>query len=285
MANTIQLKRRIKTAQNVSKTTRAMQMIAASKMKRAQEAALATRAYVEKITMISKNLIHKLDYKSDHPYLVTNKSEKTLFMIFSPDKGLCGGLITALAKEYLTLHKDSDIFLVTVGKKIEIHAARSNNALIASFEFGTSLPTMDKVYPLVNLIDDYLLTDKVSSVKILSSNFINIFTQKPTIHTILPIKLTNNHNQKIIESFGLFEPSISEILPSLLKRFLEITVYQLLLESFVSEQSARMISMQNATDNAKDIIQDLTLEYNKARQAKITNEILDIAGGAISANT
>lgn len=144
---------------------------------------------------------------------------------------------------------------------------------------------MDKVYPLVNLIDDYLLTGKVSSVKILSSNFINIFTQKPTIHTILPIKLTNNQNQKIIESFGLFEPSISEILPSLLKRFLEITVYQLLLESFVSEQSARMISMQNATDNAKDIIQDLTLEYNKARQAKITNEILDIAGGAISANT
>lgn len=274
MANTLLLKRRIKTAQNVSKTTRAMQMIAASKLKRAQQAALSSRPYVEKLTLLASNLTGKIDKDSLPPYLKPGEGDKTLLIIISPDKGLCGGLITNLLREYLTLRSKNPLIL-SIGKKAQHYVLHFGNELVASFPFGTTLPSFDVVYPIVNIINDYFLGKKVSTVSILSPQFTSFFIQKPIITTLLPITLAPE--TKTPTSFSLFEPSIAEILPTLLKHYLEMSLYQRLLESYLSEQAARMFAMQNATDNAKDMIGELTLEYNKARQEKITSEILDIS--------
>lgn len=274
MANTLRLKRRIKTAQNVSKTTRAMQMIAASKLKRAQQAALASRPYVEKLTLLASNLTGKLDKDSLHPYMQKGASEKEFLIIISPDKGLCGGLVTNLIREYLTL-QTKDLILLTIGKKAENYLLRTRQEIIASFPFGTTLPSFDFVYPIAKIINDHFLASKVGSVKILTSRFTSIFSQKPAITTLLPMTLPSE-TEKTSGSL-LFEPSIAVILPDLLKHYLEMSLYQHLLEGYLSEQAARMLAMQNATDNARDIIEELTLEYNKARQEKITSEILDIS--------
>ncbi|RJQ38917.1 ATP synthase F1 subunit gamma [Candidatus Microgenomates bacterium] len=282
MANILSLKRRIQAAQNVSKTTRAMQMIAASKLKKAQEEALSIRPYVEKLSQLNINVSTKIDKDFTHPYLKPKVIvNKTLLIALSPDKGLCGGLITNLIREFLHFHeKEKNTTYVTVGKKIESQVSKLKNEVIASFKFGTTLPTFDMVYPISRIIDEYYLGEKVDSVKILSTQFSSFFTQKPIITQILPIVLPPQEaSDKKAESLYIFEPDAKEILPSLLKHYLEMTIFHQLLESYLSEQASRMITMQNATNNAKDIIEDLRLEYNKTRQAKITNEILDIGSG------
>lgn len=279
MATILSLKRRIQAAQNVSKTTRAMQMIAASKLKKAQNAAISSRPYVDKLTSISQNIKSKLGEDLLHPYLREEKSEtgKTLLLAFSPDKGLCGGLITNLIRK-LFEYNSKDYVIVTVGKKIENYVAYVKKELVASFPFGNTLPTFDMVYPIAKIINDYYLSGKVDRVEVLSTQFESIFRQIPKTTTLLPIALPK---EITFTPFQLFEPAMSEILPDLLKRYLETKIYQELLESYVSEQGARMIAMQNATNNAKDITQDLRLEYNKTRQAKITSEILDISSASI----
>lgn len=290
MASTIALLRRIRTAQNVSKTTKAMQMIAASKLKKAQEAALASRPYVEKLSYVSKHLSKRVD-KPSLPAYMKNPSTgsgqnagKKLIVAISPDKGLCGGLVTNLTREVL-VHTTKNDKLVTVGKKIEGPASRMGDQLIAAFPFGNTLPPFSIVYPVVQIINDEFISGKVDSVEIISTRFINMFTQKPETTKLLPLlpedmEIDESKEKKLSDAFQLFEPNLESILPDLLKRYIEMVIYQEILESYLSEQAARMLAMQNATDNARDIIEDLKLEYNKTRQAKITSEILDITSGA-----
>jgi F-type H+-transporting ATPase subunit gamma len=287
MASTMLLQRRIRTAQNDSKTTKAMQMIAASKLKKAQDAALSSRPYVEKLSAVTKDITTKINAATlQDGYLKEPiKNGKTLLIVISPDKGLCGGLITNLLREVLRRDSKSDNYL-TVGKKVESSVAHLGHDLIAAFPFGNTLPHFDVVYPIVKLVDEYYLGKKVEKVQILSTHFLSIFSQKPQLTDLLPIKQseeTQKESEKAIDKFQLFEPDMETILPDLLKRYMEMVVYQEILESYLSEQAARMLSMQNATNNAKDIIEDLKLEYNKSRQAKITSELLDITG-AIAAN-
>lgn len=280
MASILTLKRRINAAQNVSKTTKAMQMIAASKMKRAQEATLASRPYVEKLFIMSSKLSKQKTDEQLHPYLQQRQlTGKTLVIVLSPDKGLCGGLITNLLREFWQYNKtERNVSFVTVGKKLEGYVARTQKEIIASFIFGNTTPTFDMVFPITRIIEEYYLSKKVDSVKIIGSHFTSIFTQAPKITTVLPLPQTEKES---VESPYIFEPDLNELLSPLLKHYLEMAVYQHFLESFVSEQAARMIAMQNATDNANGITEDLKLEYNKTRQAKITSEILDISGAQI----
>lgn len=280
MASLQLLKRRITASQNVSKTTRAMQMIAASKMKRAQEAALSTRPYVEKLTIMTQEVGKKVTSKFTHPYISQNSNNgKTLLIILSPDKGLCGGLITNLVKEFLRFSREEKPYYMVLGKKMEAKISHVRNDVIASFPFGTTLPTFDMIYPIIRIIDEYYLGKKVDTVKILTTKFTTIFSQIPQVTQLLPIAIP----ESVTTAEHVFEPPAATILPPLLKHYIEMVIYQQLLESFVSEQAARMIAMQNATTNARDIITELKLEYNKTRQAKITSEILDITGGMIHA--
>ena len=279
MTSLLLLKRRIQTAQNVSKTTRAMQMIAASKLKKAQNAALSLRTYAQKLISLSQNLTTKIPKENLHPYMTQRlDTKKTLIIVLSPDKGLCGGLITNLIREFLRINVPKENYLyITVGKKAEHQIINlTKSEVLASFQFGSTNPTFDMVFPILRIIDEYFIGKKVDAVKILFSQFESVFTQKPKISTLLPITISEvpaipNNNLSY-----LFEPDLNTLIPLILKQYLQMSLYQYLLESFASEQGARMIAMQNATTNAKDVILELRLEYNKSRQEKITNEILDI---------
>lgn len=278
MATLLTLKRRIKTAKNVSKTTKAMQMISASKLKKAQESATSSKPYVEKLESLSRNLSEKIDRDNLHEYMKTPDSKAKLLLVISPDKGLSGGLVTNLIREIYKLSSSEKIYYITVGKKAEAAVSLLNKEIIASFPFGTSVPPFENVYPIAKLINEYFLGGKVSEVKILSTKFSGVFSQVPELKQLLPITIEDN--EKVQNLPTVFEPNVQELLPDLLQHFLEMLIYQGLLESYASEQAARMIAMKNATDNALDIISDLQLEYNKTRQEKITNELLDIGGGA-----
>lgn len=281
MANLNALKRRIKTAQNVSKTTKAMQMISASKLKKAQDAALSARPYVEKLTEISTNISARVseDARNDYMKNLTDSNEKLLIVI-SPDKGLCGGLNTNLTREVLNFYKENkNTTFITVGKKANGMVSIIGGKVEASFDIGTTLPPYDLVYPVMKLVDDFFLNKKVSEVYILNTNFTSLFSQKPFLKRLLPavFETAEESNTETI-----FEPSAAELLPGLIRNYLELSVYQAMLENYLSEQAARMLAMQNATDNAKEIIKELKLMYNKQRQEKITNEILDISGGVFA---
>lgn len=286
MTNILSIKRRIQAASNVSKTTRAMQMIAASKLKKAQNSALSARTYAQKLTVLSQNLTTKIEKENFHPYMIQSKdSKKSLIIVIAPDRGLCGALLTNLMKEFLNVQKtyDAEFTYVIVGKKVESKIAYlKGGEILASFPLGGTTPTFDMVYPISRIIDEYFLGDKIDSVKILYSQFVSIFTQAPRVETILPIAISDVQQEEKNKSLTyVFEPDLPLLLPPLLKHYLEMTLYRYLLESYICEQASRMIAMQNATDNAKDIILELRLEYNKERQAKITNEILDITNTGV----
>ncbi len=279
MANVLSLKRRITAAQNVSKTTRAMQMIAASKLKRGQDATLASRPYAEKLMQLLQNIVSKLEEKYYHNYMKSSiQVSRNLLIIFAPDKGLCGGLIGNIITEIFDFDsKNPNTIYIIVGKKIEKYVSSLNRDIVASFKFGTTLPSYDIIYPLITIVNDYFLNKKVKSVKILHSKFLSVFSQKQEIIDLLPIVFPSKETVKSTSlATTLFEPSSQILLPILLKHYIETVIFQNLLESYASEQAARMLSMQNATDNAIEITDELRLEYNKARQERITNEILDI---------
>lgn len=287
MADTLALRRRIKTAQNISKTTRAMQMIAASKLKKAQAAVVSSRPFVDKLSEVALRLTPKDNSSQDlHPYLQERKDGKTLYVFIGPDKGLCGGLNTNLIREYLKIRHENNILFVTVGKKIQGAVASAGKNLLASFHFGTKLPEFEQVLPIIDIINEQYLSGQVDKVKIISTHFNTVFSQTPIVTDLLPVKL--NKQQELKESKDpnapefMFEPSKEALLPNLLKRYIEMVVFQQFLENYASYNAAQMIAMQNATNNAKDIVNDLQLLYNKARQEKITKEILDISSAAIA---
>lgn len=282
MANILSLKHRIKAAQNVSKTTKALQMISAAKMKKAQEAVLSARPYVSKLNEMAGIIKSSTRINYSHPYLKSNITiDKTLLLVISPDKGLCGSLITNLIREFINYNASaSEVSYVVIGKKLETRVTKLNREIIAAFSFGSTLPQFYMIYPLVKIIDEYYLTGKVDSVKILMTDYGGVFSQTPKIIDLLPIKDFNVEKQEILNQYTIYEPEGESILYSLLKHYLEMSLYLSLIESFVSEQASRMISMQNATQNAFDIMDTLKLEYNKTRQTKITNEILDMRSPA-----
>lgn len=255
-----------------------MQMIAASKLKKAQDAVTAGRPYVSKIADLLDDLLSEAKKDYTHPYLETrSKSNKTLLLILSPDKGLCGGLITNLTKEFIKFQNETpDVSYIIIGKKLEGQVIHFTEEIVATLPFGTTLPTYEKIFPLLELIKDYYDTGKVSSVKVLTAEYVSLFSQAPKVIDLLPLNPQKTEADEKKDDFFLFEPGKKELLDSLLLHYLEMTLFQQLMEAYLSEQAARMISMQNATTNANDIIEELQLEYNKARQAKITSEILDV---------
>lgn len=281
MATLLTLRRRMKTTTNVSKTTKAMQMIAASKLKKAQDSAESSKPYVQKLDTLSKALEQRVDRDHMHQYMLPQEEIKAkLLIVISPDKGLCGGLVTNLIKEVLHFSNTGKTYYITIGKKAERSVASLNKDIVASFPFGTTLPPFEAVFPIAKLINEYFLGKKVAEVTILSTKFNSVISQSPVFNTLLPVKLQEMVNTD--KSATLFEPSVDALLPDLLQHYLEMVIYQSLLEAYASEQGSRMIAMKNATDNAMDIVSELRLEYNKTRQEKITNELLDIGGGQVA---
>jgi F-type H+-transporting ATPase subunit gamma len=281
MASIRQYRKKIKSAKNIVKITRAMQMVAASKMKRAQDAALKGRAYSDGIRSLSSMLSRYIDH-STHPLLLSNlgRTGKELVLIVAPEKGLCGGLITDLARFVHKVYTDIDISssqFIVVGKKAKNIVNMFGGSIIAEFSFGTGMPKYEVTPPLAKFIEEKFISGEVDNVKVIFSEFVNTTTQKPVQKLLLPLNVIEE--KEVVQSYSedfLFEPSIKEIADPLLEMYMEIGIYQILLESYASEQSARMVAMKNATDNAQSLTNVLNLEYNKSRQAGITSEIIDM---------
>jgi F-type H+-transporting ATPase subunit gamma len=281
MASTRIIKRRIKSAKNIAQITKAMQMVAASKMKKAQSQAINTRPYAAELLMAVNSLKGKVD-PAQHPLLTASEAEiKEAVVLIAPDKGLCGGLVTNLSR--LLLEKSKNSSFIVLGKKGRDAVLRLGFNIEAYFDLGISQPKYEIVPPVAEIIIAGFITGKFSKVSVVYTKFINTLSQKPITETILPLSLEIFVDQKE-ESFKeyLFEPSASSVLDALLPHYVEMELYQIILESYASEQSARMMAMKNASDNAKDIIGELTLSYNKIRQSLITNEIADIATAAMT---
>jgi F-type H+-transporting ATPase subunit gamma len=286
MANTRQIKRRIGTAANISKITKAMEMVSASKMRRAQEQALSARPYTRAIQESLQKVAQNTD-PSLHPLLQSHQEGKTILVIFSTDRGLCGGLNTNLFKATWQWSKEqSNIELIVVGKKAVAFARKMGFTILAQF---TALPeriTTVDILPLSSLITEGFLSREFHSVSMIYMDFINTLSQKVRVAPLLPLSQEVVMDPNVVvpqlHSEYTFEPNPREILDELLPYYLENTIYQTILEAKASEHSARMVAMKNASDNAKELVNELKLIFNKSRQAAITSELLDITTATLT---
>ena len=277
MPNTRDIRRRIKSVKNTAQITKAMQMVAASKMRKAQQAALAGHPYSEVLNRVLVSL-RDLVSEADHPLLESRPVKKKLVLLVTSDKGLCGALNTNVLREAASLDSKSTVF-VSSGKKGSSFLARTGRDMIADFLLPDS-PTFLQTKAVSKFCLDKFLLGEVDEVSVLYPKFVNTLTQKPVLLPLLPISKDKasgiDHDDKSAGSQFLFEPDADEVLNAILPYYFHFTVFQMILEARASEQSARMVAMKSATDNAKNIVKDLTLEYNKARQASITTELLEI---------
>ncbi len=280
MASQREIRRRIAAVKNIKQITRAMQFVAASKLKRAQDATLAARPYSEKIDEVLADLATVLG-GDEHPLLAKREGGKRLIVLVTSDRGLAGPFNTntiRFAAQEIT-EKGGDLAVVTVGRKGRDAMRRARVPMEAHFEGFGDRPTFADVLPLARLITDDYLAEKYTSVDIVFSQFVSTLTQRPALDTLLPIEPSED-TEGIPGNQFIFEPSPGAVLERLVPRYVATRLFQAVLESKASEESSRMVAMRNATDNAEDLIEDYTLAYNKVRQANITREMIEIASGA-----
>jgi F-type H+-transporting ATPase subunit gamma len=290
MPSTRDIRRRIRSVKSTAQITKAMQMVAASKMRRAQQAALAGRSYA---TLMNQVLAHVKAGAGDfwHPLMERREVRKRAVVLVSSDKGLCGALNSNLMREAAKCDKDSSVF-VTAGRKGAQFVARTRRALAAEFNYKDS-PQFNEARVISKFVRGLFLNGEVDQVDVLFTNFINTLSQRPETVTLLPLGelkgvTVDVQGEELQRELGpvqtdfIFEPSAEQVLNALLPHYINFQVYQYLLEAKASEHSARMVAMKNATDNAGQIIKDLTLEYNKLRQSNITKELLEISSAAMA---
>src|SRR5438128_5631198 len=283
MANTQDIRRRIRSIRNTAQITKAMQMVAASKMRKAQQHALAGRPYAALMNKVLVSLQKRTDPRL-HPLLAVRPLKKELVLIISTDKGLCGALNTNLFREASNFDPEKTAFVVT-GKKARQFVARTKRELLADFELKDS-PSFVETKAISKFATEKFLNREVDKVSVLYPHFINTINQRPVVETLLPIssfdlpksESAEDATEDVDPMLGyVFEPSAEVVLDAMLPFYIQNKVFQMILDARASEHSARMVAMKNATDNANQFIKDLTLEYNKMRQAGITTELLEIA--------
>jgi len=278
-----EIRRRIGSAKNIKQITRAMQFVAASKLRRAQESTLAARPYRETLDEVIRDLAAVLG-KTDHPLLADRDlggEHNRLIVIMTSDRGLAGALntntIRFVARE-ITEHP-GDLKVATVGRKGRDAMRRARVPIAAHFEGFGDRPAFSDVLPLARLVTDDFVAGTYDRVDVVYSRFVSTLVQKPVIERLLPVEPSEDTHGIPGNQF-LFEPSPETFLRSLLPRYVATRLFQAVLESKASEESSRMVAMKNATENAQELIEDLTLSYNKVRQANITREMVEIASGA-----
>jgi F-type H+-transporting ATPase subunit gamma len=284
MPSTRDIRRRIKSVKNTSQITKAMQMVAASKMRKAQQSAIAGRPYA---TLMNEVLAEVTANAGDftHPLMEVRDGQRRAIIVVSTDKGLCGALNSNLLREAARFDKETTVYL-TAGRKASQFIARTRRKLAAEFTYKDA-PLFSEARAISKFAQELFLTGEVDRVDVVFTNFISTLNQKPEIRQFLPLREIRAVESGVNGEGGgaelqagsvefSFEPKAESVLGSLLPHYLNYQLYQVLLEAKASEHSARMVAMKNATDNAKQIIKDLTLEYNKLRQANITRELLEI---------
>jgi F-type H+-transporting ATPase subunit gamma len=296
MAQVRELKRRIKGIKNIGQVTRAMQMVATSKMRRAQEAALATRPYAAKSWQILTHLARQnVNIELLHPLLAQRSPVKsTGILLITSDKGLSGAYNTNIIRTTLNFIAglDHPARLITVGRRGRDFMHRHGGQVIADFsEILPPRPTSLDVAPIARTVIDDFQSGRFDEVYLIYTEFINTLSQRPIVRLLLPIRPLELADHSVMAKYlspevthisgeYIYEAGSGAILGKMLPSFTELQVYQAVLEAFASEHSARMVAMRSATDNAKSLLDHLTLSYNRARQEAITKEMIDIAGGS-----
>jgi F-type H+-transporting ATPase subunit gamma len=290
MPSTRDIRRRIKSVKNTAQITKAMQMVAASKMRKAQQAALAGRPYANLMNQVLGTLAAATRDFS-HPFLEERDTPTRCVILVSTDKGLCGGLNTNLMREAAKFGPETKF--IAAGRKASQFLARTKRALAAEFTFKDA-PLFSEARAISKFAQDLFLKGEAGQVDIVYTQYISTLNQKPDIRQLLPIGQIRHVTAGVgvqpevpvpAAAAGgefLFEPDQDQVLGALLPHSLNFQIYQILLEAKASEHSARMVAMKNATDNAMQFIKDLTLEYNKLRQANITKELLEISTAAMA---
>ncbi len=299
MSGTKEIRNKIRSVQNTSKITKAMEMVAASKMRKAQDRMSAGRPYAEKVRQIAAHLMQaNPEYK--HPYMVERSEVKGVgIVVVTTDKGLCGGLNTNLMR--LVLERISSfqsqgvqVQATAIGNKGLGTLSRINTNIVSQETQLGDVPNLERLIGAIKVQMDDFLEGKIDAVYIATSRFINTMRQEPSFVRLLPLPsglsdpwqegdTLASGEAEIKSEYGwdyLYEPDAKGVIDDLLLRYVEALVYQAVAENMASEQSARMVAMKAASDNAKEVISELQLEYNKTRQAAITKEISEIVGGA-----
>jgi F-type H+-transporting ATPase subunit gamma len=289
MANTRSIKSRIKSAKNIAQITKAMEMVSASKMKRAQDRVHQSQPYAEKLAEIFGSL-SQLAKNTKHPLLrVVENPQKILIVLVSTDKGLAGALNSNVFRELGGLvrqlsAKGSDFEYITIGRKGRDFLRYTRRTISAVFDGMSDRPHFSQVQPIASIIIDGFAQEKYDAIYLAYPHFVSTLVQKPIVKQLLPVILTESsekHTESGTHPVPLFEPSPEEILEKLLPYYVEQTIFQTILDASASEHSARMIAMKNATDNAKDVQKSLQLQYNNVRQAQITQQIAEIASATM----
>jgi F-type H+-transporting ATPase subunit gamma len=292
MASARDIRRRIKSVKNTAQITKAMQMVAASKMKKAQDQTTSSRPYAKLMNEVLVNLRDQTE-KGAHPLLTEREGDQELMIVISSDKGLCGGLNTNLLRLLFKDVKPNTRF-ITIGRKGRLALTKMQKDLFADFHIKDPVSFAECKQIGMFVMEQYLTGD-YSRVRVAFTNFINTMSQTALIETLLPVcqldlgkkkdfigvgKEDPNEKNGDAQGVGpagyIFEPDTTAVLDVVVPQYVNYLLYQMLLESRASEHSARMVAMKSATDNAKELIKDLTLAYNKQRQASITSELLEI---------
>lgn len=290
MASAREIRQRIKSVKNTGKITKAMELVSASKMRRAQRNVLATRPYADRLFDVMAELtMRSLGGSSDHPLLRAHPTiTRVALIVVTPDRGLCGSLnsnIARAASRFLLSQREQGrtVSVLTVGKKGRDFMVRTRQDLVAEITGLGDAPPLVDILPIATeaikgFSPDEAGNHRFDEVHLLYTEFVNTLIQRPKLRRLLPVEPPTDAGATRADY--TYEPDREAVLNQLLPRFVEVQLYQAILESIASEHSARMIAMRNANDNAKELVRDLTLTYNKARQAAITNEISEIAAGA-----
>ena len=273
------LKSRIKTAKNIAQLAKTLEMVSVAKIRRARTLAETVRPYAERITSLGDTAIRSVaPGEFVHTYLGPAKPDgKRVLLVIGPDKGLCGPLVSNLVRRLFD--EDSpDTQIISVGKRMEAAAARiAGSRLVASFPVGSRLPEYSLVYDLVLAINELIFSGKADRLDVLYTRFISYFTQTPTVDHVLPLVPEPAPTEPESQRPHTIEPDLAGLLTALLPHYLEVRLFDAVIQAYSSEHGARMVAMQNAKKNALDIAESFTLLYNKTRQERITNEILDLA--------
>jgi F-type H+-transporting ATPase subunit gamma len=280
MASQRDIRRRIRDVGRIKQITRAMQFVAASKLKRAQDSTLAARPYSEKIDEVLSDLAAVLA-ADEHPLLSRREGGKRLLVLITSDRGLAGPLNTNTIRfvaRTITEHT-GDLAVVSVGRKGRDAMRRARVPLEAHFAGYGDRPAFADIIPLSRLISDGFVSGEFGQIDIVYPRFVSTLVQRPTLDTLLPVEPSED-TEGIPGNQFIFEPNPGAVLEQLLPRYVATRLYQAVLEAKASEESSRMVAMKNATENADDLIEEYTLAYNKVRQANITREMIEIATGA-----
>ena len=285
MASERELRRRIRSISSTAQITKAMQMVAASKMRKAQQAAIEAQAFAHALYRIQRSAVaHAPGFQ--HPLIEKREVRRRAVILVAADKGLCGALNTNVFRLASQFDQASTVF-ITAGRRASQFVARTRRQLAAEFSYDDT-PTFAEARAIASLARELFVTKEVDEVRLVATRYVNTLTQEPVSLEFLPVGeisdaripgVTAGSIDDIDPTEAVFEPDVESVLGYLLERYLNIYAYYVLLNAKASEQSARMVSMKNATDAAADLIRDLKLEYNKLRQGNITRELLEIAGG------